>query len=142
MGNFEKIDFLDDKNDIAIGKISGYEKHFNSYSYAVVAIGNPDLRLRLISKLEETGYAIPVLVHPTTYISPDAQITDGSIIEPMAVAHTGCVISKACIISAGAVINHGAVCSEGCHIDCNATVMGNVVVLPKTHLLCGEVFKK
>ena len=77
MGCFEKIDFLDDKNDNAIGKLKDYEKHSVSYSYAVVAIGNPKLRLNWIMKLEEACYTIAVLVHPRSYISPSAQIMKG-----------------------------------------------------------------
>lgn len=34
MGVFEKIDFLDDKNDIAIGKVSEIEKYSGEYSYS------------------------------------------------------------------------------------------------------------
>ena len=52
------------------------------------------------------------------------------------------MVSKACIISAGEVINHGAVCCDGCHIDCNATVMGNALVPVGTHIHGGVVFKK
>ena len=139
---FEKIDFLDDKNEIAIGKLSDYEKYSASYSYAVVAIGNPELRISWIYKLEQACYTVAILVHPRAYVSPSAQIMKGSIIEPMAVVHTGCVIASGCIISAGAVINHAAMCCDGCHIDCNATVVGNTLVPTGTHIFSGVVFKK
>lgn len=59
----------------------------------------------------------------------------------MAVIHTECLISKGCIVSAGAVINHGSICHEGVHIDCNATVVGNVLVPEQLKVCAGEVFK-
>ena len=53
---FDKADFLDDDNEIAIGKLSDYEKFSDDYRYAVVAIGNPDVRLSYIQKLEVAAY--------------------------------------------------------------------------------------
>ena len=44
MGCFEKIAFLDDNNENAIGKLADYEKFVTDYSSAFVAIGNADLR--------------------------------------------------------------------------------------------------
>lgn len=142
MNYFEKISFLDDKKDCAIGKFCDYEKYSSTYSYAVVAIGNPEIRLEWINRLEAVCYKIAILVHPQAYVSPSAQIMRGSIIEPMAVVHADCVIKIGCIISAGAVINHTAMCFDACHIDCNATVLSNTLVPAGTHVLSGSVFEK
>lgn len=141
MGCFEKIDFLDDGKEFAVGKLSDYKVLSNSYSYAIVAIGNPDLRIEWIDLLEKASYTIATLVHPRAYVSPSAQIMKGSIIEPMAVLNTECVISVGCIISAGAVVNHNCICSDGVHVDCNAIVHGNSVVPMKTKVNCGTVYK-
>ena len=142
MGCFEKIDFLDDEKEFAIGKLSEYEKYSSSYSYAIVAMGNPKLRIDWIIKLEEACYKIAILVHPKAYVSPSAQIMKGSIIEPKAVVNTGCIISIGCIISAGAVVNHNSMCSDGVHVDCNATVSSNTLVPAGTKVCSGMVFKK
>lgn len=142
MGCFEKIDFLDDTNEIAIGKFCDYEKYTASYTYAIVAVGNANMRLEWINKLESACYKIATLVHPKAYVAPSAQIMKGSIVEPMSAVHTGCVIAVGCIISAGAVINHASMCCDAVHIDCNATVAGNSLVPAGTHVHCGEVFKR
>lgn len=142
MNYFETISFLDDENNCAIGKLCDYEKYSLTYSYAVVAIGDPKIRLEWISRLEEACYKIAILVHPKAYVASSAQIMRGSIIEPMAVVHTDCVIKIGCIISAGAVVNHNAMCFDACHIDCNATVLSNTLVPAGTHVLTGSVFEK
>lgn len=137
---FEKISFLDDNNDHAVGKLNDYKLFADSYSYAFVAIGNPAIRIKWLNLLEETNYTIPVLIHPKAYVSSSAKIMEGSIVEPMAVVHTECMVEKGCFISAGAVINHAAKCLEGCHIDCNATVSGYSVVPAETKVNSGAIF--
>lgn len=142
MGRYDKIDFLDDVNSIAVGSLNDYAKFAYLYKYAIVAIGNSKVRLEWLSKLEDAGYEIPTLTHPRAYISPSSKIMKGCIVEPMAVVNTGSEIGVGCIISAGAVINHNAVCSNGVHIDCNATVAANAIVPLGTKVCSGTVYKK
>ena len=148
MGCFDKIDFVDDKAKKTpdgietIGTTEDIGKLSVEYGNIVIAIGNPEIRLSLLQKVEETTCCvISMLVSPRAYISPRAQISKGCIIEPLAVIHTGCVISDGCIVSAGAVINHGSLLCAGVHVDCNATVEGNTVVPAKTKVLSGTVFR-
>ena len=48
MNCFERIGFVDDASDIAVGKLCDIEKLIREYDSAVVAIGNSELRLNLI----------------------------------------------------------------------------------------------
>lgn len=75
-GYFDKIAFLDDNSEQAIGKIDEYEDFVSEYSYVVVAIGNAELRLDYIQKLEEACYRVAVLVSPRAYISKSAPIDE------------------------------------------------------------------
>ena len=146
---FDKIDFVDDarKNTPnGIGVIAT-TKHLCElaceYSNVIVAIGNPELRLRLVEKIEEeTTLRIITLVSPKAYVADSAKVMPGCVIEPMAVVHTGCVLAKACFVSAGAVVNHCATLCDGVHVDCNATVAGNTFVPTGTKVCSGEFFKK
>ena len=145
MNCFEKIDFVDDHaNGVSvIGTTADLDELATDYSYLIVAIGDPKIRLSLLNKVEEeTLFKIATLISPRAYVSPSAQIMKGSIIEPMAVVHTGAIISKGCIISAGAVINHASMCCDACHIDCNAVVAGQTIVPAGTKVCSGEVFRK
>lgn len=125
---FDKISFLDDSCEQALGKLSEYEKFLAEYSNAFVAIGNAKLRRELLQKLEAAGFMLAILVHPNAHISPSAQIGKGSIVEAGAVVQTNSVIAIGCIISANAVINHNSFVGDCCHIDCNATVPSGSVV--------------
>ena len=149
MGCFENIAFVDDNakttpNGIkVIGKVSDIENLVSDYYNVIVAIGNPEVRLGLIHKIEEEiPCRIVTLISPKAYVSQSAQIGKGCIIEPMAVVHTGCVISTGCIISAGAVVNHASMCCDGVHVDCNATVEGYCLVPAGTKVCSWEVYKR
>lgn len=126
---FDCISFLDDNNPIAVGKLSDFDKYSSEYGSAVVAIGNAEMRLKLIGQLIDAGYDVLVLIHPQAYVSPSAVIGKGSIIEPMAVIHTDVTVGIGCIISAGTIVNHNAVIGNGCHIDC-ATIIGARARIP------------
>lgn len=141
MNCFDKIDFLDDNSEIAVGKLNDYEKLVCDYHYAVVAIGNPDIRLSWIHKLEESCFYIAIIVSPMAYIAPSAQLMKGSIIEPMAVVQANSTVAIGSIISSGAVVRHNAFVGDGCHIDCNAVVMSGSIVLAKTKVEVGSVYK-
>ena len=140
MGSFGKIDFLDDNNRDAIGKLSDYQAFSHKYRYAVVAIGNPYIRLSWLSRLAEAEYLIAVIVSPRAYISPSAQLMQGTIVEPMAIVQANSVVSEGCIISSGAVVRHNAFLEEACHIDCNAVAMSGIVIPAKTKVNACEVY--
>lgn len=129
---FDKIAFLDDSVETAIGKFSEYEKFVAEYSNAFVAVGNAKLRLELLKKLEEAGYLLLPIVSPYAHVSPSAQIGKGSIVEAGAVIQANATVAFGCIISANAVVNHNSFVGDGCHIDCNATVPSGVVVYAGT----------
>lgn len=137
---FEKIDFLDDNSDFAIGKIKDAGNFIQSYRNVSVAIGNPDLRLSLIKELRAIGFEIVSLVSPAAYVSPSATVSYGCIIEPNATLQTASYLSVGCIVSSGAVIRHNAFLEEGCHADCNSVITSNVTVSRTTKIACGEVF--
>lgn len=149
LGSFDKIDFIDDHtsqlpNGIAvIGTMSDISKLSKEYQNCIVAIGNPNVRLSLINRIENgTNCKMLSLISPRAYVAPSAQIAKGCIIEPMSVVHSLCKLGIGCLISAGAVVNHASVLCDGCHADCNSTVLGNTTVPTMTKICSGEVFGK
>ena len=132
MNCFEKINFLDDSSELAIGGLSDYERLATEYRSAIVAIGNPDIRLAWIQKLERAGYCVSVLVDASAHVSPSAKLMGGTIIEPNATVQANTTVAFGTIVSSGAVIRHNAFVGDCCHVDCNAVVMSEAVVPAKT----------
>ena len=142
MGCFGRIDCLDDNNPGAIGKLADYLELSGIYRHAFVAMGNPDLRLSWLKRLDEAGYELPVLVHPKAYVAPSARIMGGSIVEPMAAEQSNALVMTGCLICAGSIVNHNAVVEAGCQIDCGAVVMSNAAVPRGTKVPCGTVIQR
>lgn len=57
-----------------VGKISDLQKFIDQYECVVVGINNNRFRGELIEELEPHSYQVPVLIHPTAYISRMAKI--------------------------------------------------------------------
>lgn len=141
-GRFSRISFLDDSNPLAVGKTEAFASFRKEYDCAFVAIGNPQLRLRWLEKLETAGYELPVLIHPGAYVSPSAVLGAGTVVEPMVAVNTGAVVEKGCLLCAGCVVNHNAHVMSCCQIDCGAVVASNAVVPEGTKVHSGTVFIK
>ncbi len=148
-GNFDRIVFVDDGRDSTplgtpvFGRISDICDCAAEFDCFVVAIGSPEVRASLIDRIESETELEPVsLISERAFVSPSAEIGPGCVIEPMSVVHAGCVLGRGCIVSAGAAVNHMAVLLDAVHVDCNATVAGNVTVPPHTKVYSGTVFSK
>ncbi len=149
MGCFDKIDFVDDENESTpmgekvIGKIKDLAEINCEYSNIIVAIDSPDIRLSLLTKIqEETNFRIVTLVSPKAYVAPSAQIMPGCIIEPMAVIQSMSHLAIGCFVSSGAVVNYASMCCDGVHVEANSTITASTLVPAGTRVKCGEVFDR
>lgn len=149
MGCFDKIDFVDDENESTptgekvIGKIKDLAEINCEYSNIIVAIDSPDIRLSLLTKIqEETNFRIVTLVSPKAYVAPSAQIMPGCIIEPMAVIQSMSHLAIGCFVSSGAVVNYASMCCDGIHVEANSTIAASTLVPAGTRVKCGEVFDR
>lgn len=136
---YEKISFLDDNSPEAIGKLSDIEILLNEYPCAFVGIGNNAVRKAYIQKLEALGYEIPVLIHPTAYVSKSAKIEKGSVIEPKAIVNANSHIDVGCIISVGAIVDHDVEVGTCCHVNAGAICKAGSVIETERKLQAGEV---
>ena len=99
------------------------------YPDAIVAFGNNENRLRQTKVLQDAGFNIPILIHPTAYVSPDAEISPGCIIRAHCVVSRYVKLGPATILNVGALIDHDVEIGEGSHILMGAVVR-NKVKLP------------
>jgi UDP-3-O-[3-hydroxymyristoyl] glucosamine N-acyltransferase len=140
MDRFDKIAFLDDSSEKAIGKLEMYKDLVGEYTYAFVAIGKTSLRMDWLNKLKAAGFKIHPLISPQAYVSPTARIGAGSMVEPMAVIQPKATVGKGCIVGAGAVLKSNCHISDGCYIDSNAVIVPGAVVPVYTKVDCGKIF--
>lgn len=136
---YERIAFLDDNYQGAIGKIADIEKFSTEYEFAFVGIGNNEYRSELIDQLIHCGYTIPTLIHPTAYVSKTATIGRGTVIAPMAIINANAKVGEGCIISAAAIVDHNAVIGDFAHIDAGAIVKSGGSVPSLQKINAGQV---
>ena len=117
---YEKIDFLDDNAQEAIGTISEIERYREYYDEIFCGIGNNKIREKFLNKARKLNFEIPVLVHPTAYVSPTSRVQKGTVIEPMAIINANSRIEEGCIISVGAIVDHDVKLGKYVHINAGA----------------------
>lgn len=127
LGVFRKIAFLDDDpgKTQTIGNCLELAKFVDQYPIAIPSVGNQSLRMRWMEELVQAGFILPVLVHPTAVVSPNAVIGYGTVVEARAIVGPGAVVGKGCIISSGATIDRNVVIPDGTHVDCGRVVTAN-----------------
>lgn len=106
--------FLDDNPDRArcsplVGGMDDIVTMKDRYPESIVALGNNDARMKYHSILKNTGFTVPVLIHPTAYVSPDAVLSPGCIVRAKAVVSRFARLGEACIINVGGMIDHDCV---------------------------------
>lgn len=138
---YDKIAFLDDNSVEAIGKIADSKSFVQEYQAAFVGIGNNKFRNELLQRLEQEGFKIPVLLHPTAYISKIAVIGKGTVLEPKAIVNANSRVGVGCIISVGAIVDHDVVLEACVHVNAGAICKAGSFVVKETKVDAGQVVK-
>lgn len=134
-GQWAHIAFLDDAPPAArvldlpvIGgshEAAGLRERFN---HAIVAIGDAERRLALLTELAGLDFTIPVVRHPSAVVSPHATIGRGTVLFAHSAVNPGSRLGQGCIVNTGARIDHDCMLDDGVHIAPGATLAGDVHV--------------
>lgn len=95
---------------------------------ALVAIGNPATRLLWIDRLHAAGYRLPLLIHPSAWISPSAQIGPASVVFAQVAVQAQALIGSGAILNTGCSVDHDAQLADGVHLCPGARLAGEVHV--------------
>ncbi len=123
-----RVAFLDDNSADAIGTLDEASKFKAEYSHAIPAVGDNQKRYELLKKLRDCGYKIPVIIHPSTVVSPTVAIGEGTIIRELAAISREVVIGDVCLINMGTLIDHGCKIGAWSHIPMGCVVRGEIEV--------------
>ncbi|MEK6480103.1 acetyltransferase [Catalinimonas sp. 4WD22] len=102
-----------------------------SIPYAMVTVGqvrDSALRIKLFERIKAAGGQLPVIVSPHAYVSPKAQIGEGSVVMHAACVNAGAKVGLNAIINSQALIEHDAVVGNHCHISTAAVINGDCQV--------------
>lgn len=85
-------------------------------------------REELTASVRADGYRLASLVHPGSWISPDASLGEGCIVFPRAVVEPFAAVGNGGILWSGSVVAHDGRFGRFCFLAPNATVAGGVTL--------------
>lgn len=140
VGEFNRIEFLDDNNPLAIGKISECKEFVKDFPYAIIAIGNPETREKLFKKIEEIGFKLVNIISDKSRISLSAIIGKGCVVELNVTVSANSKIGNGVFPCAGSVVGHNSVVNDFCQVDYNGVISVGAEVPLKTKVVAGSVY--
>jgi sugar O-acyltransferase (sialic acid O-acetyltransferase NeuD family) len=105
----------------------------------VVAIGDNDVRARVMCVLAAGGERFVTAQHPTAIVGDDVEIGDGGMVCAGAVIVTGSRIGRGVIVNTGATIDHHTTIGDYVHIAPGVHLGGEVSIGERTLVGIGAV---
>lgn len=133
---YENIVFLDD--DKSKGFLAFDDIKENRDYHIAFGIGNNQIREKLYKKVRENGFAIPILIHPSSIISPSARIEEGTVVMPNVVVNAKVYIGKCAILNSSCVVEHESIIGDFVHISPKVAIAGDVKIGDFTHIGIGS----
>ena len=129
IGTFDEIAFLDNKHvkEIINGcsvldSVDNMDQYYPGYDSIFIAIGNNELRHKLMVKASKIGYEVATLISPFSRVSRYANIGSGTVIFQNAVVEANSRIEKGCVIMSNVTINHDVHVNDYCLIYSNSVI--------------------
>lgn len=141
-GSYKSIAFLDDRPPVAplphpyLGKCGDAKLYLEDYD-VIVAIGNADIRRRIMEELSNLGASFATVVAPEAVVSRDVILGVGTVVMPGAIINTGTRIGAGVIINTAASVDHDCVVGDFCHVSVGAHLCGTVSVEAQTWIGAG-----
>ena len=142
---YREIVFADDDESISdcmgfpiVGKVCDLAGFVSEYEM-IVAIGNAQIRHRIMREIYEKRGIVATLVHPNAVVSSYASVGVGTVVMPGAIINAATKVGDGCIINTSASIDHDCRIQDFSHISVGAHLAGNVTVGAETWIGIGAV---
>lgn len=144
-GQFDIVGFVDDALPVGalvlgypvVGSASDLSAYSAVCDQVIVAIGNNELRAKLIHRLIQTGMSLALVVHPRAIVSPRAKIGEACTLMAGAIVGTEARLGIGAIVNCGGVVDHHARVEDFGHLGVNACMAGGTVLGTKAWLQAG-----
>jgi acetyltransferase EpsM len=105
------------------------------------AIDTLDLRIETVRRLTPrlTGWA--VVIHGAAWVSPTAQVGEGTVIMAGAVVQTGARIGAHCVVNSGAIVEHDVTLGDHVQLAPGVTLGGGVRIGARAYVGLGATVR-
>lgn len=130
MKKWDEVIVLDDNPMNDFFEISGKIKDVNKYPLAdfFVAIGDNNIRSKVLAKLFNNNNSIATLIHPGATISPSVTIGHGTVLMAGVVINANTHIGMGCILNTACTIDHDNLIQNYVHISPGVHTAGSVKI--------------
>ncbi len=132
---YGNIIFIDDGDNVYL---TFDEMKNNKNIPIVLAIGSNHIRAMLFEKVENSGFEVVTLIHPSSVVSLSASIGKGTVIMPNVVVNANAIVGKGTILNTSCIVEHECIIDDFVHISPNVALAGNVRVGKLTHIGIGS----
>ena len=144
-GRFRVVGLVDERPELAGSALLGYPvlggrevlERGDLPSHAVVAIGSPAARAAWQALLEERGFQLAVLVHPSAQVGRETVIGGGSVLMAGAIVNSGSRLGRGVIVNTAASVDHDCEVGDFVHVAPGARLAGGVRVGARAHIGIG-----
>jgi UDP-perosamine 4-acetyltransferase len=105
-----------------------YDKGIRNACIGIGSIKDNSKRKRLYENVKQLGFDLPGLIHPESFVSSVAQISEGAQVMAGAIVQTGSTIGINSIVNTGAIIEHHCVIGKHVHICPGVVLSGESFV--------------
>ena len=130
---YTDISFVDEKfpalkRNLAWNVFAKQVDHAPETCLLAITIGHNATRLQLARMFLKQGFDLPLLAHPTAYISRHSEIAVATVVMPQVVINAGASLGFAVIANTSCSIDHDCVIGDGVHVSPGARLAGGVKV--------------
>lgn len=105
----------------------------------IVAIGSPEVRARICTRISGAGWAFPSLIHPTSHIGSDFTAGEGLVVCGGVQVTTNVSLGAHVHLNAHVTIGHDADLRSFVSVNPSATISGEVSINERTLIGAGAV---
>lgn len=95
---------------------------------SVGGIGNYKVRLNVFQQLAEAGFVCPAIVHPTAHVDPSARLEAGVLILAQSYISGNAVVGMGSLINNSVVVSHDCVLGVCTSLSPGAMTAGDVII--------------
>lgn len=151
-GKYAIAGFLDDINHDKHGTafcdsivLGGNEKLemllSKNIKHMLIGVGDCNARMKISEHVFAMGFSLAKAIHPSSIISDDARIGEGTVVTVNAVVNPGAFIGNNVILNTASTIDHDCKIENGVHIGPGVHLGGNVFVDQATWIGIGSSIK-